>query len=398
MLKEELRQIAKLQRSQLELQDAGIERELGGKIDLNIHHVIILSGIRRCGKSTLMKQMTKRVRHFFYLCFEDQKLLNFEVEDFDKLDEIFNEEFGKSNYYFFDEIQNVAGWERFVRKMQDKGKKFVLTGSNASLLSRELGTKLTGRHLRYELFPFSYKEQLKLLGQKPSLTSFENYIKTGGFPEFIKYNDTNILQELLNDIVVRDIISRYNLRDQKLVKEIAIYLITNAGKEFSYNKLAKNFNLGSVNTARYYISYFEDSYLLFTISRFNYSYKKQIINPKKVYSIDLGLSSAISVSFSSDKGRLLENVVFLHLRRKYNEIYYFRDEKECDFIVKERGVLKAIQVCLEINEDNKERELEGLKEAMKKLKIKDALIITLNQDDNLNGIQLISVWKWMLES
>ncbi len=239
---------------------------------------------------------------------------------------------------------------------------------------------------------------LELKNQEPSVKTFEEYSRKGGFPEFLTFDKNEILHELFNDILLRDIVARYSLRESKTIKELAIYLLTNVGSEFSYNKLAKYFNVGSVNSVINYISYLEDSYLIFTIPKFEYSYKKQIINPKKAYSIDTGLSNANSASFSEDKGRVLENVVFLHLRRKYKEIYYFKKKHECDFVVKDKGkTILAVQVCYVLTEDNQEREVNGLKEAMKELKIETGVILTLNQDDKLNGIPVKSTWKWMEE-
>ncbi|MBU1245844.1 MAG: ATP-binding protein [Nanoarchaeota archaeon] len=401
ILKNTLKKIVKSQKTELSL-DYGIKRELLNKIDTKIPHAIILAGIRRCGKSTLLKQLMKKTNKCYYFNFEDPRALKFEVNDFEKLDEVFKEENKGCNHYFFDEIQNISNWEIFVRHMLDKKRKFVITGSNASLLSRELGTKLTGRHLRYELFPFSYKEMLKLVKKEPGIKSFETYLNEGGFPEYLRYKKIEILQELFNNIIERDIVVRYNLRDSKLVKEIAIFLLTNIGKEFSYNSLKKMFDLGSTNSITSYVSYFENSYLLFTVPKFDYSLKKQLVNPKKVYSIDTGFSNANSASFSLDKGRVLENIVFLQLRRKNKQIYYFREEKECDFVVKEREkIIEAVQVCYKLDESNKERELAGLFEAMNKFHLKEGLILTYDQIDEfkIKGKKIIVMptWKWLLE-
>lgn len=397
ILRETLKKVVKLQKKELESAELGIPRHISRTIDMKVPHAIILSGVRRCGKSTLLMQIMKKTKNYCFFNFEDQRALGFEIGDFEKLDSLLHEEYGRSKTYFFDEIQNVIEWERFVRSKQDSGNKFIITGSNASLLSRELGTRLTGRHINRELFPFSYSEVLQMKSKKPSLKSFEYYMKNGGFPEFLKYQKTEILQELLNDIIVRDIITRYGLRETKIIREMAIFLLTNVGKEFSYTNLTKDFNLGSTNTAISYVSYFEDGYLLFTIPKFDYSYRKQLVNPKKAYSIDVGLSRANSASFSEDNGRILENVVFLELRRKYKEIFYFKGKKECDFIVRDKGKLKeAIQVCYEITTENMEREVSGLKEAMEKLNIKKGTIITLNQSDKLGKIDVIPAWKWII--
>jgi predicted AAA+ superfamily ATPase len=275
----------------------------------------------------------------------------------------------------------------------------MITGSNASLLSKELGTRLTGRHLKHELFPFSYQEFLNFTSKKIGADSFGEYLKSGGFPEYLLYCKTEILQELFNDIIMRDIVVRHKLRSPKVIKEMALYLITNVGVEFSYNNLAKTFNLGSTNSAVAFVSYLEDSYLIFTVSKFDYSLKKQMVNPKKVYSIDNGLSSANSISFSSNKGRMLENWVFLDLKRTGKEIFYFKGERECDFLVREKNkITAAIQVCYELNEENKERELSGLVEALEKFNLTEGAILTYNQEDELKvsgkTVFVKPAWRW----
>ena len=397
--KEELKKIIILQKEELMQKEIGIERELMQNIDLSTKHAIILSGIRRCGKSTLMQQLMKTDEKINYFNFEDYRALNFELSDFQKLDEIFEELHGKEAYYFFDEIQNIDKWELFIRTKLDQGKKCIITGSNASLLSKELGTKLTGRHLTYELFPFSYKEFLTYTKKKQSLQSFEEYFESGGFPEFLKEKNSEILRLLLNNILTRDIIVRHKIRETKTIQQLLIYLLTNISREFSYNELAKTFNAGSPTSIINYISFFEDSYLLFTVPKFDYSYRKQLVNPKKIYSIDAGLIKTNAITFSSDNGRILENIIFLQLRRKYTEIYYFKNKHECDFIVRQKGkLLFAIQVCYLVNEENMQRELNGLKEAMDALKIKNGIIITFNQEDVLDKIKLIPAWKWLLDN
>jgi len=399
ILKETLREVVRAQKEELAESEYGTEREECGKIDLNVPFAIVVSGIRRCGKSTLLRQVMKKTKNFYYFNFEDPRATGFEVTDFQKLDEIFKEEYKETDYYFFDEIQNLQKWELFVRTMLDKKKHFMITGSNASLLSKELGTRLTGRHLKHELFPFSYQEFLNFTSKKIGADSFGEYLKSGGFPEYLLYCKTEILQELFNDIIMRDIVVRHKLRSPKVIKEMALYLITNVGVEFSYNNLAKTFNLGSTNSAVAFVSYLEDSYLIFTVSKFDYSLKKQMVNPKKVYSIDNGLSSANSISFSSNKGRMLENWVFLDLKRTGKEIFYFKGERECDFLVREKNkITAAIQVCYELNEENKERELSGLVEALEKFNLTEGAILTYNQEDELKvsgkTVFVKPAWRW----
>jgi len=402
ILKEALRSIVQSQREELSSLDLGIEREKLNQIDINIPFAVVLSGIRRCGKSTLLKQLMRKTKKFYFFNFEDPRAANFELDDFQKLNSIFAEEYGECEYYFFDEIQNVLKWELFVRSMLDKKKKVIITGSNASLLSKELGTRLTGRHLRYELFPFSFIEMLKLKNKNPNAESFGEYLSKGGFPEYLKYSKPEILQELLDNIIFRDIVVRHKLREVKTIKDMAVYLLTNVGKEFTYNSLKKTFNLGSTTTVTSFVSYFEDSYLLFAIPKFDYSLKKQLVNPKKIYSVDNGLSRVNSASFSSDKGRMLENSVFVRLRRRYASLFYFKGKNECDFLVKEKEKIKAaMQVCYDLNNDNKDREINGLTEAMDKFSLKQGLILTYSQEDEfkINGKKIIvkPTWKWMLE-
>jgi len=380
----------------------GIKREKIEDIKLSKSFAIVISGIRRCGKSTLLSQLLKSQKSFYYLNLEDPRLDNFELSDFNKADQIFKENYGENSPYFFDEIQNIDGWERFIRFLVDSKKEVILTGSNASLLSKELGTKLTGRHLRIELFPFSYKEFIKFFNYMASIESFNKYLYEGGFPEFLKLKNPAIHHELLKDVVSRDIAVKFGIKNISILKKLVSYLISHTGKEFSYNSLKKMFEIKSVQTVIDYTSYFEDAYLIFTINRFSYSYKKQQVNPKKVYSIDNGFSYSNSISFSKDKGKMLENSVFLHLRKDYPELYYYSEKKECDFIIKEKErITKAIQVCYELNDDNEKREIDGLIEAMNELKLEKGLILTFNQEDKFKienkTIIVKPVWKWLLE-
>ncbi|MEK6855559.1 MAG: ATP-binding protein [Nanoarchaeota archaeon] len=400
--KESLRRVVKLQREELKMFEKGILREGFKEIDIDVFFAVILSGIRRCGKSTLLRQLMKKTNNFYYFNFEDSRATNFDVDDFEKLEGIFHEDYGNSDYYFFDEIQNIPKWELFVRRLVDIKKHVIITGSNASLLSKELGTKLTGRHLNHEIFPFSFREFLKINNEKEGIDSFERYLNEGGFPEYLTLKRPDILQELLKDVIARDITSRYNVRNQKALKDLAVYLLTNIGKKFSYNSLKNNFKFASINSVISFMSYFEDTYMLFSIPMFDYSLKKSLVNPKKVYAIDNGFAIKNSNSFFDDRGRLLENMVFLNLRRKYKDIFYFQGNAECDFLVKDGlNIIHAFQVCYEVNGDSKEREVSGLLEAMNKFNLMEGTIITFNQEDEFTienrTIKLIPAWKWLLK-
>ncbi|MBS3777144.1 MAG: ATP-binding protein, partial [Bacteroidales bacterium] len=350
---------------------------------------------RRCGKSTFLQQLMELFERPVYFNFEDHRAYNFEVNDFDKLDQILEKK--NPDAWFFDEIQNVAGWERYIRSAHDKGKRIFLTGSNASLLSKELGTKLTGRHLTWVLYPFSYREFLTYRDIDPSVASFKDYMAIGGFPEFIRNEEIDILQQLLEDIITRDVIVRYEIRQEEILKALTLFLISNTGKEFSYNKLSKRFHTGSVNTVINYIGYLANSYLLSPLPLFSASVRKQLANPKKIYAVDTGLIKANTLSFSDDLGRILENVVYIELCRNKKEVWYHRSDYECDFVVKDaNGHLQIIQVCHELKEDNLEREINGINE-LEGYKPNRKTIITLNQKDYFDGTEVVPVWEWLTE-
>ena len=402
ILKSTLEEVAKSQASNIKNFNYGIKRELLDRISFKEGFALIISGIRRSGKSTLAMQASKKLNKFYYFNFEDPRVKGIDAQDLVKLDAVLKEMFGETDYYVFDEIQNVGDWEIFVRSKLDEGKRFIITGSNAALLSKELGTKLTGRNLIYELFPFSFKEFLDFKKLAASPHSFAEYFNNGGFPEYLRFGDNTILTTLLNDIISRDILARYKIRNQQVFTKMAVYLLSSVGREFTYNGLRKLFDLGSTNTAVSFVSYLEDSYLIFTIPKFDYSLRKQLNNPKKIYSIDNGLTIANSISNSEDKGRLLENMVFLGLRRNHKNIFYFKGEKECDFIVKDKNkIISAIQACYEINDENREREFGGLREAMDKFLLDAGTILTYNQEDEIifkgKKISIIPLWKWLLD-
>lgn len=397
ILKTEIENSVQEQRERVKSISQGVERKLLSKIKLSAAFVTIITGIRRCGKSTLMHQLMGKVdEEFAYFNFEDPRIFGFDVTDFPKLEEVL----GEKNYYFFDEIQNIEHWELFIRKLHDQGKIVCITGSNASLLSKELGSRLTGRHIQHELFPFDFDEFCKLEFLANTNQNFDLYIQNGGFPSFLQNKQLSYLQQLFRDIITRDIIVRYGIRNAKTVESIALFLISNIAKEYSLNKLKNTFDVGSANSVSDYVSWFENSYLLFSLPRFSWSLKSVAVNPKKIYTIDPGFAQANSLSFSEDKGRLLENLVYLELLRSHKELYYFRKKGECDFVVKhQEKIVQLVQVCYELNSDNLQREINGLKEAMDFFDFQNAIIVTRNQDDlfSVEGktIKAISFASWM---
>jgi predicted AAA+ superfamily ATPase len=377
--------------------DLGIVRDSLQEIKLRKEFITIITGIRRSGKSTLMHQLIHQLdQDFAYFHFEDPRIFGFSLDDFPKLEEVL----GDTSYYFFDEIQNVPQWELFVRKLHDQGKVICITGSNASLLSKELGTRLTGRNITKELFPFNYNEYCTFYSYKQDSDSAAKFMNDGGIPLFLKTHEITYLHQLLRDILYRDIIARYGIRNGKLVEELTLFLISNIAKPYSLNGLKKTFNLGSANSVSDYVSWLEDSYLFFSLPRFSWSLKSVAVNQKKIYSIDTGFAQANSLSFSSDKGRLFENMIYLSLRRKFTDLYYFREKGECDFVVKEKEkVTQVVQACFDLNSDNLQREMNGLKEAMDFLGLQEGTIVTLNQTDLFinddKHIRVVSANDWL---
>jgi uncharacterized protein len=364
--------------------DPGLIRELVPDTKSLSSHALIISGIRRCGKSTLLLQMMKDMdlNTVLFLNFDSPQLFGFSVNDFSRLDNIISKSGAK--ILFFDEMQLVKGWEMFVRQKLDEGFKVIVTGSNASMLSHELGTRLTGRHITQELFPFSYTEFLAFRNLQPSDESLTSYMKLGGFPEYLKTGDQEQLNMLYSDILIRDIVARYGIKDTVSLQRLANFLIANTGNRISANKLRQPLSISATSTVLIWLSHLEQSYLFSFVPIFSYSSKAQLINPRKVYAIDNGLVNVLSVSKTEDSGRKLENLVYLHLRTKFREIYYFDENGECDFVVFKNGQpVMLIQVCYDLNPDNLSREINGLLAAMKFFNMTKATIVTHATTDRI---------------
>lgn len=421
MNKELLKEIIVEQHQNLSTKDEGLKREIIEDLQkqFKLPHSLVISGIRRVGKSTLLLQIMRNYYQdkCYYFSFEDERLLNFTSQDFNQLHELFIELFGEKKVFFFDEIQNIEGWENYVRRMQDTGFKFFLTGSNASLLSRELGTKLTGRYLSVELHPFSFSEFLsykeyKLKKEYFQTTAergkikrlFNQYLKNGGMPEYLKYQDQEILKRIYEDILYRDIVTRYDLKEVTALRSLALYYFTNLATLVSFNKLKELLRLGSVNTISSYTNYLENSFLVFTINLYSYSLAQQFIASKKVYCLDNGLAESVSFRFSQDKGRFLENLVFIELKRRRQEIFYYKTKvgQEIDFVLREgKDIKTVIQVSENLNnEKTKKREVESMKQALLELNLDEGLILTFDEQEEIivdnKLIKILSVYQWLL--
>lgn len=388
--------------------------------------IIVATGVRRSGKSSFLKLLAKEIleketdeKQFFYVNFDDEFFVNFDKNNFNDLLNAYWEigETGKIVYCFFDEIQNVKYWEKWVNKLYEMGKfKIFVTGSNATLLSSEIATSLTGRNYPIEIFPFSFKEYLcyqnigypleMSSGEKAVLKKeFDKYLVSGGFPESIG-NRLDILDEYYKNIIYKDIIARYKIKQVESFRELSFFLLSNIASPATFRKLAslqaeKKLNLSSM-TVKKFIGYLENSYLLFSVKKFEPSIKKQLVNPFKVYGIDNGLIQSVAFSISNNFNKLYENLVFLELRRrKGNQVYYFKNKFETDFIVKNKEKILLYQVSYNLsNPQTLEREKRGLLEAMDTLKQKEGIIINdyLEKEEKSDNkiISYVPLWKWLL--
>ena len=418
--KEALASALKEQTESFQVRDLGVEREILGELKETIFapQITVITGLRRVGKSTLLAQIANKYLKdgYYFVNFEDERLLNFQVKDFDLLHETLISMFGEKRTFLFDEIQNVPEWERFVRRLHDQSYKFIVTGSNASLLSQELGTRLTGRSIRVELFPFSFREFLlfkevkipdpkvlttKQRGQLLRLT--KDYIVSGGIPDSLKYPELEIHKTLYDDVLYRDIATRYKLDNVKSLKELTFYLVSNISTLVSFNKLKEFLKLGSVNTVKSYIDYLENSWLFFVVNKYAYSVKEQQIAAKKVYGIDTGLVGSVGFSFSENMGKLMENVVYLQLRRKSQDIYYYKtvQDYEVDFFLPKENAF--IQVSQHFDAlETQERELRAITAAVLEQKgVTTHIVVTERDKQTIDReglhIQVVPLYEWLLK-
>ncbi|RHI00809.1 ATP-binding protein [Bacteroides sp. AM16-24] len=383
---------------------------------LNNEEIIIISGVRRCGKSVLLQQIRDRLpQKDYFFNFDDDRLGNFTVENFQQLYEVFIELYGEQNYFYFDEIQNIAGWEHFAKRLYNSGKKVFITGSNARMLSKELGTYLTGCYIAIELYPFSFsefldfREQQHLLGDISGTiargeiqSAFNDYLKQGGFPIYLRSEDGIVLKTLYDNILYKDVMVRNQIVNEREVKELVYYTVSNIGKPLTYTSLAKVIGVKNPTTVKNYLEYIENTYLLFSLSKLDYSVKAQLRNPKKVYAIDNALVSRLGFHFSGEEGRLLENMVYIELRRRGGEIFYHNSgNAECDFVVRDGfRVVQAIQACYLLgSSDTREREIRGIQDAMDTYQLLEGTIITNTHEEELKYgdkmIHILPAWKWL---
>jgi hypothetical protein len=379
---------------------------------------LMITGVRRCGKSTLLHLIKNTLKlkntQVLYVNFNDERLNNFSTEDFQKiLDYMQENNYPKNSFILLDEIQETTNWEKWVDRIKDTHQ-LIITGSNSKLLSSELATVLTGRTLSVRLYPFSFKEYLK--AKKININSWkldteiENkirselkiYLELGGFPKRVLTNENSILVELYENIVYKDVLSKFGNKQTKNIKQILQYILSNNSKQISTRTLSEISNIKNLATIKKILDTLEEAFLIFTLTKYDYSIKKQIQNPKKVYCIDNGIITTNGFRFSENRGQLLENAVFLELKRREKEIYYHSEKNECDFVTKTGiKITEAIQVCYDLNNENKNREINGLMEAINKFNLKEGLIITFDQEESITKdkkkIKIIPAWKWLLQ-
>lgn len=412
--KDLLRQVIYEQRELKE--ELGVRRQIS-QTDVDAEEIMVISGIRRCGKSVLMQQIrSQRAERDYALSFDDDRLLHFTVEDFQTLCDVFAEDFGVQHSFYLDEVQLVEGWERFADRLQRHHNKVFITGSNAYLLSRELGTLLTGRHLSHELFPMSMAECMELKGmtwehkdfyttegRARLLNAQTTYLKEGGFPQYLKTGNPRYLRELYSDIIYRDIVARHRLTSDRQLRELTYFLASNVTHRFTYQSAAKAAGIKSAETASDYIGYLENAYLIGILSKYDHKVGQQIKSPKKVYFIDNALVHQIGFSFSENAGSNLENAVYIELRRRGYELFYYSNGAKCDFLIR-RGadIIAAYQVTVAMDDPKtRQREISGLKAAMDAFDLREGVIITkdTNEDialDDGRTIRAVAFFRWVL--
>ncbi|MFT4244386.1 MAG: ATP-binding protein [Candidatus Woesearchaeota archaeon] len=394
----------------------GFKRDIDIEQYLQTNEIKILEGSRRVGKSTLMYQVMYKVykenKNILYLNFDDEILRQY------SLSEVFETflEYKEVDYLFVDEIQNCTNWVHYIRKLYDlkKLKQIWITGSNSNLIKQEYASLLTGRNITLQIFSLNFNEFLRFKNLKYNMKLlstdkkiqlyklFKEYYQFGAFPEVAlrEVNKKELLINYFEDFLFKDIVSRYNVNSIKL-KELSLYLSSNSSKYISYRNLAKVLEL-NYNSIVDYISYYLEVYLFDMLYKYDISVKKQISNDRKVYSLDTGISNSVSFKFSEDRGRILENIVFIELKRRGLEVYYHKEKKECDFIIKGGlNIDQAIQVTTSLEDiDTRKRELAGLVDACRTYNLKRGLILTQDEEYELEeegvSIQVLPLWKWLL--
>lgn len=417
-----------------ELPDPSLRNLKFPHIPQNVGKAVVLCGMRRTGKTWLLYNHIQNlikdgylIKELLYLNFEDDRLNGFTIKDFqlilDVYFELYPDMIGSNRLHlYFDEIHEVDGWEKFIRRLIDSEKvNIYITGSSAKQLSKEIASNLRGRTITREVFPFSFNEYLnfKNVSIKKNATAKDislllhyqkKYFDYGGFPEIQHYEENeikrDIIQSYIDTVIYRDIIERYNLSNASLIKELLLFCIRNSASAVSINKLYNRFrSMGrsvGKDTLYSYLAYFEDAYAVFTVPIYAHSMAKQNVNPKKIYAVDHGLITASTVKLQFEKAAILETAVFSHIRRTGVDIFYYRTAtgKEVDFLtVSSDNVINLIQVSVDMeHESTRNREVEAMREAMQETGVSATIIVTEMTSEELEveegRISLIPFWEW----
>jgi predicted AAA+ superfamily ATPase len=396
----------------------------------NTKKIITLIGVRRCGKTSILYDMINGLcqtidkTKILFLNFEDERL-ELRGDELDLILQAYMELYPEQNlsecYLFFDEIQNIPNWEKFVRRVYDTiSQNIFITGSNSKLLSTEIATSLRGRTLSFEVFPLSFEEYLSFkeididLYASKSLAYIKNaqsaFLKNGAFPETLFLEDiyaNQTLQEYFNVLLYKDLAERYNITNTVALKFFLKRLIASSTKQISINKIYNELKSSGIkvgkNTLYDFLDYVQNIYLALTLQRYDTSLVNKELGERKIYSIDIGLNNATAFKFSDNFGQALENAVFLELKRDRQEIYYYRTpQSECDFLISTHGkITHAIQVTYDMSDmDTRQREIKGLIEACQNFDLTTATIVTYDSEDEMLqdgiAIEIVPFYKWAL--
>jgi predicted AAA+ superfamily ATPase len=389
-----------------------------------LNKTVVFYGVRRSGKTFILFDLFKKnINNSVYADFEDDRLLEFKLGDFERLKEAVLELkphlIGKEIIFLLDEVQNIKGWEKFCRRAVERENINVyVSGSSSKIMPSEIHTELRGRVWSVEILPFSFREYLFSKGVDPAIRDilyghqkavvknhFSEYIRWGGFPEvsFLEseFEKTKLLKEYLSAMFFRDLAERYEITNIPLLEALMDKLFSSFSMKFSltsfYKQYKEKFPFSKDLLFRYY-KYFLQSMLIFEVRKFAESVYKRMRNPAKVFLVDIGICKRIT---SQNAGRLLENVVFLELRRRGFDAFYFEEKRECDFIAMKDNKLFPVQVSYEMNDENRKRETDGLIEACKWLNIKEGAIITYDEEKEMEldgiSIKVLPAWKWLIQ-
>ncbi len=398
-------------------------KEKEAKKWLNSDLIKVILGPRRAGKSVFSLMLLKD-QSFAYFNFDDESLPGEEKLDLDELMSELKQAYGDTKYVLFDEIQNLPKWELFVNRLHREGYNLVLTGSNARLLSKELATALTGRHIPIQILPFNFTEVLRAKGYELSVDKLSlpeekakflgylnEYMINGGYPEVVTKNldPRGYLDVLFDSLLFKDVVKRHKIRFSEQIDGLGSYLINNVAGQYSIRKLANILGFKSGITLERYLGYLTEAYLIFSLHRHSAKVGLRLKSPKKAYVVDNGFITSKAVQHSPNTGKLMENLVFTELVKRGNEsnreIFYYRtrNDREIDFAVKKgTEIVELIQVCYEVsNQDVEQREIKALVEAGKELNVTKLSVLTWNEKRTVEkdglAIHFKPLWEWLTE-